>query len=258
MKNSLLLLLLLMAIIQSVNAFGFVVLLDPGHGGSELGAMGKVWKKKGKTKKLVNVYEKDLALALAKKIKKILDKKYSVYLTRSFDRTVALNDRAQLAEKIKADLFVSIHFNSSNENQSNGFETYYLDNHQDVAIKKVEDVENKYLDGAEKIVNQILIDLVIQKTVPSSKKLARKIHSKVNKYIGKRYKMKDRGVKPGLFYVLALSKRPGVLIEAGFVSNPQELKIVRTHRFLNYYARAIADGIHDYLTSLPPKDLSLF
>ena len=258
MKNFLQLILILFSILQINCASAFVVLLDPGHGGSELGAMGKIWKKKGKNKKLINVYEKDLALALAKRIKNILDKKYSVYLTRSFDRTVTLDERANLAEKIKADLFVSIHFNSSNENQSNGFETYYLDNHQDVAIKKVEDVENKYLDGAEKIVNQILIDLVIQKTVPSSKKLANKIHSRVNDYVGKRYKMKDRGIRPGLFYVLALSKRPGVLIEAGFVSNPDELKIVRTHRFLNYYAKAIADGIHDYLTSLPPKDLSLF
>lgn len=258
MKKILVILIFLLAVCKPQTVSAFVVLLDPGHGGSELGAMGKAWNKKGRSKKLVNIYEKDLALSLAKRIKNILDKKHSVYLTRSFDRTVSLNDRAQLAEKIKADIFVSIHFNSSNENLSNGFETYYLDNHQDVAIKKVEDVENKYLDGAEKIVNQILIDLVIQKTVPSSKKLANKIHRKVNRYIGKRFKMKDRGVKPGLFYVLALSKRPGVLIEAGFISNSNELKVIRTNKFLNYYARAIADGIHDYLLSLPPQDLSLF
>jgi N-acetylmuramoyl-L-alanine amidase len=240
------------------NAHPYVVLLDPGHGGKELGAMGKIWKKRGKAKKLVNVYEKDLALSLAKKVKRILDKKYSVYLTRSFDRTVSLHERAGMAETVKADLFISIHFNSSTENKSHGFETYYLDNHQDAAIKKVENIENKYLQGAEKVVNQILIDLVIQKTVPSSKKLAKKIHSRVNKYVGKKFKMKDRGIKPGLFFVLALSKRPGVLIEAGFLSNPKELNKMEKRKFLDSYARAIADGIHEYLLTLPPRDLSLF
>lgn len=252
------LLISLLFLFLSTNSNAYVVLIDPGHGGSELGAMGKIWRKKKNHKKLVNIYEKDLSLRLAKRVKKILDKKYSIYLTRSVDRTVTLNERAQMADTVKADLFVSIHFNSSTDKSSNGFETFYLDNHQDVAIKKVEDVENKYLDGAEKIVNQILIDLVIQKTVPNSKKLATKIHTKVDKYIGKRFKIKDRGIKPGLFYVLALSKRPGVLIEAGFLSNPSELKTLKTKKFLDLYSRAIADGIHEYLQGLPPENLNLF
>lgn len=242
----------------STNSFGYVVLIDPGHGGTELGAMGKIWRKQKEVKRLVNIYEKDLSLRLAKRVKKILDKKYSIYLTRSIDRTVSLNERAQMADTVKADLFVSIHFNSSNEKTSHGFETYYLDNHEDAAIKKVEDVENKYLQGAEKVVNQILIDLVIQKTVPNSKKLATKIHERVDKYVGAKFGLKDRGIRPGLFYVLALSKRPGVLIEAGFLSNPKELNTVKTKKFLDMYSKAIADGIHEYLQTLPPKNLNLF
>lgn len=248
----------LLFFLLTFDSHAYVVLIDPGHGGTELGAMGKIWRKKKRYKKLVNIYEKDLSLRLAKRVKRILDKKYSIYLTRSIDRTVSLNERAKMAETVKADLFVSIHFNSSNEKSSHGFETYYLDNHQDAAIKKVEDVENKYLAGAEKIVNQILIDLVIQKTVPKSKKLATKIHQRVEKYVGNKFKLKDRGIKPGLFYVLALSKRPGVLIEAGFLSNPDELKTVKTKRFLDLYSRAIADGIHEYLQGLPPENLNLF
>lgn len=250
--------LMLLTILFSANCLGYVVLLDPGHGGEELGAMGKIWRVQKQSKKLVNLYEKDLSLRLAKRVKKILDKKYSIYLTRSVDRTVSLNERAQMAETVKADLFVSIHFNSSSDNSSNGFETYYLDNHEDVAIKKVEDVENKYLQGAEKIVNQILIDLVIQKTVPSSKKLATKIHERVNEYVSEKFELKDRGIKPGLFYVLALSKRPGVLIEAGFLSNPEEIQTIKTKKFLDIYSKAIADGIDEYLQGLPPKNLSLF
>lgn len=241
------------------NSEAYVVLIDPGHGGEELGAMSRLWtKKRNGSRKTKNIYEKDLTLRLSKKLKKYLDPFYTTYLTRSFDRTVGLDERAHMADVVKADLFVSIHFNSSNESKSNGFETYYLDNHADVAIKKVENIENKYLKGAAKTVNQILIDLVIQKTVSQSKKLANFIHKKVAKSVGKKFKLKDRGVKPGLFFVLALSKRPGVLIEAGFMSNLKELSIMNKEKFLDKYARAISVGIREYIKTQPDKDLPLF
>lgn len=246
--------LFLISLISFQSSWAFVVLIDPGHGGEELGAIAKMKIKK----KTVNVYEKNLTLKLAKLVKKNLDPFYTTYLTRSFDRTVGLAQRAQMAEDVKADLFVSIHFNSSEYKKSEGFETYYLDNHADVAVKKVENIENKFLKGAEKIVNQILIDLVISKTVSESKKLANNVHKNVRKNIYKKFKMKDRGVKPGLFYVLALSKRPGILIEAGFMSNTKELAKIQKSSFLNLYAQAIAKGIKDHLKGKKDKDLPFF
>lgn len=245
-------------LLSTMNAFSFVVLIDPGHGGKELGAVGKVWEHHHRDKKVVNILEKDLALLLSKKVKHLLEKKHTVYLTRSFDRHVGLNERAQMADTVKADLFVSIHFNSATNSQSHGFETYYLDNHKDAAIKKVEEVENKAFDGEDKVINQILIDLVISKTVTSSKKLAKQVHDNISKYVGKRYKMKDRGIKPGLFYVLALSKRPSILIEGGFLSNSKEAKLIRTKKFLNMYALAIAKGIDQYLSNKVPVNINLF
>ena len=239
-------------------SFAQVVLIDPGHGGEELGALSRIWVKGKAGVKTRNIYEKNLALILAKKVKAKLEKKYTTYLTRSFDRTVSLHERAKMADTVKADLFVSIHFNSSWNKKSQGFETYYLDNHDQAAIRKVEKVENKGRMGMDKVINQILIDLVVQKTVKASKKLANLIHTRVRKRVGKRFKLRDRGVKPGLFYVLALSKRPGVLIEAGFMSNPRELKVVKSYAFLNAYAKAIAEGIVSYMKTLPPKDLPLF
>lgn len=244
--------------LYTFSAFAYVVLIDPGHGGEELGAITRVWVKTKKMKKTQNIYEKDLALKLARKVKARLEKKYTTYLTRSVDRTVTLNERANMAETVKADLFISIHFNSSTNSKSKGFETYYLDNHADKAIKKIENIENKYLIGAEKTINQILIDLVIQKTVPTSKKLANSIHNELKENISKKFKMKDRGIKPGLFYVLALSKRPGVLIEAGFMSNKKELEKIKSSKFLNTYAKSISDGVISYLNSLPAKDIPLF
>ena len=106
--------------------------------------------------------------------------------------------------------------------------------------------------------NQILIDLVISKTVTESKKLANSIHKYVGLKVEKKFKMKDRGVKPGLFYVLALSKRPGILVEAGFMSNDKEIWKVQKKSFLDAYADAIASGVKDHLKGKKDKDLPLF
>lgn len=224
-------------LISCTNVFAKVVLIDPGHGGEEIGAVGFLDPKKSR-----KIFEKDLSLRLAKKIKEELGQHTSTYLTRSVDRAVGLQERADLADLVKADLFLSIHFNSSTNASSHGFELYYLDNSSNVATNKVERAENLNLKGEELIVNQILVDLVIQQTVTHSKQLASAVHEKV-KPIVKANKMSDRGIKAGLFYVLALSKRPGLLVEVGFVSNPGELRKVNEEKFLNDMARGISEGV---------------
>lgn len=229
--------LLFLGFLFSFSSFAKVVLIDPGHGGQEIGAIGHL-----DAKKKQKVFEKDLSLRLATKIKDELSKHTSTYLTRSLDRTVTLQERADLADLVKADLFLSVHFNSSTNAKSHGFELYYLDNNSNVANQKVERAENLNLHGEELIVNQILIDLVVQQTVTHSKALANSVHEKIKPVI-KKYKLDDRGIKPGLFYVLALSKRPGLLIEAGFVSNPGELKKVNQEKYLADLAKSISAGV---------------
>lgn len=221
-----------------MSAVATVVLVDPGHGGDEFGAVSKLAGK--------NVYEKDLALRLSAKVKDRLSKKTSTFLTRSLDRTVSLQERADLADLVKADLFLSIHFNSSPNPKSHGFELYYLDNKSNAATQKVEKHENASLKGDELIVNQILVDLVVQQTVSHSKKLASDVHTQLRPIL-KKHRIDDRGVKPGLFYVLALSKRPGLLIEVGFMSNKEELAKVSSERFLDDMAQAISDGVFRYI-----------
>jgi N-acetylmuramoyl-L-alanine amidase len=218
-------------------SFAKVVLIDPGHGGEESGAVGHLDPKRQR-----KVFEKDLSLRLAKKIKEELSKTTSTFLTRSVDRAVSLQERADMADLVKADLFLSVHFNSSTNPKSNGFELYYLDNNSNVAANKVERAENLNLKGEELIVNQILVDLVVQQTVVHSRQLANAVYEKV-KPVVKGHKMIDRGIKPGLFYVLALSKRPGLLVEAGFVSNPGELRKVNEEKYLDDMARSIAAGV---------------
>lgn len=223
----------------AADAFSKVVLIDPGHGGEEIGAVGYLDKKK-------KLFEKDLSLRLSLKIKEHLSKHTTTYLTRSFDRVVSLQERADLADLLKADLFLSVHFNSSTNKSSHGFELYYLDNNSNVAANKVERAENLNLKGEELIVNQILVDLVVQQTVTHSKQLASLVHQNVGPVVRK-YGVTDRGVKPGLFYVLALSKRPGLLVEAGFVSNQKELKVINQERYLNDLAKGISDGVLEFI-----------
>lgn len=232
---------LLLLSLFTMSAWSKVVLIDPGHGGQEIGAVAYLDAKK--TRK---IYEKDLSLRLAKKVKDELSKSTTTYMTRSMDRLVSLQERADLADMVKADFFISIHFNSSTNEKSHGFELYYLDNNSNVATNKVERAENLNLKGEDLTVNQILVDLVVQQTVTHSRTLASKVHEKI-KPVLRSHKITDRGVKPGLFYVLALSKRPGLLIEAGFVSNAEELMKMNQDKYLSDLAKAIAAGVVDFL-----------
>lgn len=236
-------------------AFGYSILIDPGHGGEDQGTTNTI----GPKNKKQMVFEKDIALVISKKLYNKLNKKnHSVYLTRSFDRKVELKERAEMAEKLKADLFISIHVNSGPNNNSNGFETYYLDNHSDVAVKKMEEAENQGMGVDDPVAKQILIDLVIKRTVNSSKKLANSIHSRVKKNVAPTFRMKDRGVRPGLFYVLALSKRPGVLLEVGFLSNDKEKYKILSNKFQEDYTDSIVEGIEAFIKGQKKESILIF
>jgi N-acetylmuramoyl-L-alanine amidase len=91
------------------------------------------------------------------------------------------------------------------------------------------------------------VDLVVQQTVTHSKDLARAVQEKTSPVV-KKHKMVNRGIKPGLFYVLALSKRPGLLVEVGFISNPSELQKVNQEKFLDDMAKGISEGVLSYVS----------
>lgn len=234
--------LLLITFVQ--NASALTILIDPGHGGEDDGAKAETV---GRIPPEM-IREKDIALSIAKRIyDKLLDKNYTAFLTRSFDRTVSLPERAAIAEKTKADLFISVHINSSPSGGAVGFETYYLGNADDWAIKKVEKAENVQTKGDEFVVQQILVDLVIDQTVSTSKPLAQNIHTEIKNSVGRKYGIHSRGIKPGMFYVLALSKRPGVLLEVGFISTQKERVRMMNPQFQEDYANAVVKGIESFV-----------
>ncbi len=238
----------------------YTVVIDPGHGGDDRGAVAKLSHKLANGKVAwQTVYEKDVVLQLAKRVHAELNKmRYKSYLTRSLDRYVTLQARADIAEQVQADLFVSLHLNSALSSLAAGFETYYLDNHIDAAVKKVEEVENRTLKGDELVIQQILIDLVVERTAKTSKVLAESIHRYVKVGVGKSYKMSDRQARAGMFYVLALAKRPAVLIESGFMSNQSELRKLLDPKFQAQLAKDIAIGIDKFMQSRQVKGPALF
>lgn len=246
---------ILFLLFVSLHAQAGVVLIDPGHGGEDCGAKAQIWK----DKKLAIQCEKDIALEIAKRIHSKLNKTKHIkaYLTRTVDSTLTLQQRADYADKIGADIFISIHLNSSHSRNSNGVETYYLDNHDNAAVKKIEKVENSDAKGEQVIINQILADLVIQRTAPISKKLAFYVHANLQKRVIPTFKLADRGTKAALFYVLALSKRPSILLEAGFLSNQEEVEKLLSEKFQEEYAEAVYKGVVRFFGK-PKKKVSLF
>ena len=232
------------------SAWATTIIIDPGHGGEDLGAKVPYWVKDKKQSKMKMLLEKDVTLSFAKVLeKKLKERGYQVYLSRTHDRTVSLQSRSEIADKVGADLFISIHANSSRYQDSRGVETFYLDNHKDKAMKKLEQAENGPFASEDPIVQQIIRDLVVSKTAPLSRSFADKIHSSLRKTVMKKYGLKDRGIRPGLFYVLALSQRPAILLEVGFLSNAQEREVILRPSFREDYARAVVDGVDAWVGS---------
>lgn len=221
-----------------------IIVIDPGHGGKDTGAKAS---ERGRT-----LHEKDLNLDLARYLYSELKRKHKVYLTRESDKTLSLLERSQVADKVNADLFISIHFNYSKAKSAKGMEIYYLTNKKSEVSGHIEKVENKYVEsdwnGVDQTTRKILIDMIIEKTQKKSLRFARALEKNFKKDLKKNFKINYRGTKAELFFVLALSKRPGVLIEVGFMTNPKELSIVQGERFKKYFATRVADAVDSYFT----------
>ena len=211
------------------------VVIDPGHGGRDPGAIGP--KK---------TFEKDITLDIALRLAKIMRKDKSlglkeVILTRTTDEFVALERRAALANRKKADLFISIHCNAHRIRRFRGVETFYLDLTNDRYSIKLAARENATSEKTISDLQLILADLALKSHVDESIRLGRSIQKATVGSLRRKYKrIKDLHLKPALFYVLIGAKMPSVLIEASFMSNPEEEDRLRT----KIYRQRVAEGIH--------------
>jgi N-acetylmuramoyl-L-alanine amidase len=228
-----------------------LVVLDPGHGGSQEGASGPD-----------GLIEKNLALTIAKKVKAQLEKdlKASVVLTRDKDALVHLSERVNLANKKRPDLFISIHANSMpTEKQrrlNQGIETYFLSaSASGEEAKKVAARENAESGGQPKgasgdTLSFILADLQRTETHVDSSRLAYSVHESLIAATG----AQDRGVQQAPFYVLMGLEAPAVLIEVGFVSHPEEGRQLAEAEYQAKLAAAITAGVKQFLSQVEARD----
>lgn len=209
------------------------VVLDPGHGGKDPGAIGASGLK-----------EKDVTLAVARALFALLNQRedIQVLLTRDDDEFVGLDARTELANRLQADLFISIHANAAWDSRATGVETFYNSQYtQGEGAENVALRENASLraDAVPSTVRTILWDLIQNQYREQSKKLS---HS-VQESLVSTCQMQDRGVKTAPFYVLRGANMPALLVEVGFISNPWEERQLRSPEFQKLLAQGIYQGI---------------
>lgn len=229
-----------------------LIVIDPGHGGSDTGAVVDAPTKtiaKVPGKKTV-ISEKNLTLMIARDLaRELLIKGHSVILTRNEDKEVALPDRTALANRLKANVFISIHMNSSTEKKqkSGGVETYILNHATDEGSKRLADLENKVLQESEAAaktnsgnVGLIMKDMILDSTLEPSRQLACAVQNRISQ------KTVNRGVKQALFYVLLGADMPSILIEAGFINAEKDRERVLNVSSRLKLAAQIAGAIDDF------------
>jgi N-acetylmuramoyl-L-alanine amidase len=218
------------------------IVIDPGHGGHDQGTIGPS-----------GFAEKDLVLSIALNLQKMLQQKLGaeVVLTRKDDTFIPLEERTQIANQHRADLFISIHANSSNMRSISGVETYYLNFAKTDAEREIAARENattlNYVGELEDLIKKIA---QADKSV-ESKELASTIQKKL--YMGARQlqpSTKDRGVRSAPFVVLIGANMPSVLAEVAFISNPKDEKALKKEANQECLVRALYSGIEAYIKTL--------
>ncbi len=215
-----------------------IVVIDPGHGGEDPGAIG-----------YRRVVEKKLVLDIAKRVAEMLKRDgVSVYLTRTKDVFIPLEQRTAYANSLNADLFVSIHANASKSRLSHGIETFFLDNTTDEYANKIAARENAISKKQVTELQLLLADLESTANIEYSIRLAGKIQKNLVENLKKYYSdVVDLGIKGALFYVLWGAKMPSVLIEIGFITNPKEAERFINERYRQRVAESIFSGIMEFL-----------
>jgi N-acetylmuramoyl-L-alanine amidase len=228
-----------------------LIVIDPGHGGEDPGAIGP-----RKTK------EKDIVLNFARTLKKMFDEKtgYQALLTRNGDYFLPLKERTKIAEDYHADLFISIHADSNHIKQTQGASVYCLSlkGASDEATRCLAEKENSsdlivgipFSENAD--LNLTLLDLALTNNINSSLRYGALILREIEKV----HSVKFEKPKQAAFRVLKTAEMPSVLIEIGFISNPVEEKALKQTDFQNQVGQAILAATDQFMNLMAQKDTS--
>jgi N-acetylmuramoyl-L-alanine amidase len=220
------------------------IVIDAGHGGHDTGAVGPG-----------GLQEKELTLDIARRVASLLPDEAGVrvVLTRSRDQFVELRERTALANRERADLFLSIHVNAASDGTATGTETYFLSNEAtDGAARRAAEYENRLITGdgsarggSPDVLRSILWDLAQSDFQQESSRMAEALQNNLDRAL----RRPSRGVKQAPFYVLGGAAMPAVLVEIGFISSPQEEQRLRDDGYRDRIARALVAGVAAYKRS---------
>jgi N-acetylmuramoyl-L-alanine amidase len=225
-----------------------IIVIDPGHGGMEDGAVGP----KG-------TREKDIVLDIALKLKQLFEKdeNLKVFLTRSEDTTLLLDERAEIANSHNGELFVSIHANWFEESEVQGTQTFFLAAALNDAARATALLENRSIlvgkteeekDTLDDL-SLILVDLLQSEYLSESQDLAADIQAELIKSL----RTKNRGIDQAGFLVLNQVFMPSVLIEVAFISNKYEETLLNKDSFRKKAAEGIYRGIKNFIAKYTPE-----
>jgi N-acetylmuramoyl-L-alanine amidase len=218
------------------------IVIDPGHGGRDPGAVGPTGLK-----------EKDVVLRIAKKLELVIKEKLGceVVLTRRGDHFVPLEERTAIAITQKADLFISIHANASSHKSIHGIETYSLNLSTDESAAEVAARENATTTLNISDLQDVLREIMMNSKINESSRLAVYVQESLIKGMRSKYsKVKDIGVKQAPFYVLIGADMPSILVEVSFISNNMEEKRLKKNEYIEMIASSIFTGIKGYIDGI--------
>jgi N-acetylmuramoyl-L-alanine amidase len=224
------------------------VVIDAGHGGHDSGTVGPN-----------GLMEKDLVLDVALRLGALITKQLGaeVVYTRSSDIFIPLEERTKIANDHKADLFISVHANSSAEPAATGVETYYFNLNSDKVGLDLATRENAAAGSSISDLNDLLHRAVLQTKLEESREFAQKVQASLiaNEAKGN-VKVRDRGVRQAPFVVLIGATMPSILAEIGFVSNPHDERLLRRNDTRQHIAEALMKGVMQYANSLSHSQMA--
>jgi N-acetylmuramoyl-L-alanine amidase len=226
------------------------IVIDAGHGGHDTGTVGPT-----------GLMEKDLCLDVALRLGKIIEQKLpgaDVVYTRSDDTFVPLEERTNIANQAKADLFISIHANSSRDHAARGIETYYLNLKGSAEAMEVAARENASSQEGVHELQDLVMKIAKTEKIDESKELAEDIQDSLSKRIQKTSKpVKNRGVRKAPFVVLIGADMPSILTEISFLSNPADEQLLKKPEQRQKVAEGLYQGVASYLESMNSVTMNL-
>jgi len=226
------------------------IVIDPGHGGHDTGTIGPT-----------GLMEKDLCLDVALRLGKIIEQRLpgaDVIYTRSDDTFVPLEERTNIANQAKADLFISIHANSSRDSGARGIETYYLNLKGSAEAMEVAARENATAQEGVHNLESLVKKIAQTEKIDESKEFAQDIQDSLANRIQKNAKnIKNRGVRKAPFVVLIGADMPSILTEISFLSNPADEKLLKQPEQRQRLAEGLFQGISSYLQNMNSMTVNL-